>query len=88
MIERYRVSNWNALPAMRVDFFAQPGIALRNLSSLAFIGGGGAAMPEAVATMLQECFGLACVETYGRTETASFIAGRQKRLNGPYRNFI
>jgi acyl-CoA synthetase (AMP-forming)/AMP-acid ligase II len=73
LIERYRVSNWNAPPSMLVDFFAQPGIAQRDLSSLAFIGGGGAPMPEAVATMLQERFALPYVEAYGMTETASFI---------------
>lgn len=73
LIERFRVSNWNAPPAMLVDFFAQPGIDARDLSSLAFLGGGGAAMPEAVATTLQSRFGLPYVEAYGMTETAAFI---------------
>ncbi|PLP96626.1 long-chain fatty acid--CoA ligase [Cupriavidus pauculus] len=73
LIERFRVSNWNAPPAMLVDFFAQPGIDGRDLSSLAFLGGGGAAMPEAVATTLQTRFGLPYVEAYGMTETAAFI---------------
>ncbi|PMX98558.1 AMP-binding protein, partial [Pseudomonas sp. GW460-13] len=54
LIERYRVSVWGAPPAMMVDFFSQPGIDARDLSSLAYVGGGGAAMPEAVANMLQE----------------------------------
>lgn len=62
LIERFRVSNWNAPPAMLVDFFAQPGIDERDLSSLSFLGGGGAAMPEAVATTLQTRFGLPYVE--------------------------
>jgi len=73
LIERFRVSNWNAPPAMLVDFFAQPGIEGRDLSSLSFLGGGGAAMPEAVATTLQTRFGLPYVEAYGMTETAAFI---------------
>lgn len=73
LIERYQVSTWGAPPAMLVDFFAQPGIAERDLSSLAYLGGGGAAMPDAVATMLQERFGLPYVEAYGLTETAAFL---------------
>ncbi|MDF3888747.1 long-chain fatty acid--CoA ligase [Cupriavidus basilensis] len=73
LIERYQVSTWGAPPAMLVDFFAQPGIAGRDLSSLAYLGGGGAAMPDAVATMLQERFGLPYVEAYGLTETAAFL---------------
>ncbi|WP_416051861.1 long-chain fatty acid--CoA ligase [Cupriavidus basilensis] len=73
LIERYRVSNWATTPAMLVDFFSQPGILERNLSSLAFLGGGGAAMPDAVADMLQERFGLRYIEAYGMTETAAFL---------------
>ncbi|MDR3382713.1 long-chain fatty acid--CoA ligase [Cupriavidus basilensis] len=73
LIERYQVSTWGAPPAMLVDFFAQPGIGERDLSSLAYLGGGGAAMPDAVATMLQERFGLPYVEAYGLTETAAFL---------------
>ncbi|MDF3835412.1 long-chain-fatty-acid--CoA ligase, partial [Cupriavidus basilensis] len=73
LIERYQVTTWGAPPAMLVDFFAQPGIGERNLSSLAYLGGGGAAMPDAVATMLQERFGLPYVEAYGLTETAAFL---------------
>jgi acyl-CoA synthetase (AMP-forming)/AMP-acid ligase II len=73
LIERYRVTSWGAPPAMLVDFFAQPGIESRDLSSLAFIGGGGAAMPAAVVGMLKQRFDLQYVEAYGMTETASLI---------------
>ncbi|CAG9169602.1 long-chain fatty acid--CoA ligase [Cupriavidus respiraculi] len=73
LIERYRVASWGAAPAMLVDFFSQPGIEQRDLSSLAYLGGGGAAMPEAVASMLLARFGLPYVEAYGLTETAAFL---------------
>ncbi|CAG2155615.1 long-chain fatty acid--CoA ligase [Cupriavidus numazuensis] len=79
LIERYRVSVWGAPPAMLVDFFAQPGVTERDLSSLAFLGGGGAAMPDAVANMLQERFGLPYVEAYGMTETASFLLSNPRQ---------
>ncbi|QYY29310.1 long-chain fatty acid--CoA ligase [Cupriavidus pinatubonensis] len=79
LIERYRVSVWGAPPAMLVDFFAQPGVTQRDLSSLAFLGGGGAAMPDAVANMLQERFGLPYVEAYGMTETASFLLSNPRQ---------
>jgi len=83
LIERHRVSAWATPPAMLNDFFAHPEAQQRDLSSLAILNGGGAAMPEAVAEMLQERFGLSYIEGYGLTETASFLhcnpLGRGKR---------
>ena len=83
LIERHRVSAWAAPPAMLNDFFAHPEAERRDLSSLAVLNGGGAAMPEAVAEMLQARFGLSYIEGYGLTETASFLhcnpIGRGKR---------
>lgn len=73
LIERHRVSVWTAPPAMVIDFFAQPDALSRDLSSLSLLSGGGAAMPEAVATMLAEQFGLHYNEGYGLTETAAFL---------------
>ncbi|MEO6292416.1 MAG: long-chain-fatty-acid--CoA ligase [Burkholderiaceae bacterium] len=73
LIERYRVTTWTAPPAMVIDFFAQPEALQRDLSSLCLLSGGGASMPEAVATMLTERFGLFYNEAYGLSETASFL---------------
>lgn len=74
LIHRYRVSTWAAPPAMLVDFFAQD-LSAYDLSCLALLSGGGAAMPEAVSAMLKERYGLAYNEAYGMTETASFLHG-------------
>ncbi|MGH8806308.1 MAG: long-chain fatty acid--CoA ligase [Noviherbaspirillum sp.] len=71
LVERYRVSVWGAPPAMLLDFFANPELNKYDLSSLALLFGGGAAMPEAVAAMLKDKFGLTYNEGYGMTETAS-----------------
>jgi fatty-acyl-CoA synthase len=73
LIERYRITVWTAPPAMVIDLFAQPGVDARDLSSLALLSGGGAAMPEAVSRMLLEKFGLSYNEGYGLSETASFL---------------
>ncbi len=73
LVERYRVTVWTAPPAMVIDFFAQPSAQTRDLSSLALLSGGGAAMPEAVAKMLLEQFGLSYNEAYGLSETAAFL---------------
>jgi fatty-acyl-CoA synthase len=74
-IERYRVTTWAAPPAMLNDFFAHPETAQRDLRSLSMLNGGGAPMPQAVATLLRERFGISYVEGYGLTETASFLHG-------------
>jgi fatty-acyl-CoA synthase len=71
LIDRYRATMWAAPPAMLLDFFANPDIDRYDLSSLSLISGGGAAMPEAVGSMLREKFGLEYIEAYGMTETAS-----------------
>ena len=73
LVERHRVTVWTAPPAMVMDFFSQPEASTHDLSSLALLSGGGAAMPEAVATMLAERFGLQYGEAYGLTETAAFL---------------
>lgn len=73
VIERYRVSFWAAPPAMVLDCFSAPDLASYDLSSLALLCGGGAAMPEAVATMLQDDFKVIYSEAYGLSETASFL---------------
>ena len=73
LVERYRVTVWTAPPAMVIDFFAQPSAQTSDLSSLALLSGGGAAMPEAVSKMLFEQFGLSYNEAYGLSETAAFL---------------
>jgi fatty-acyl-CoA synthase len=73
LIERHRVTVWTAPPAMVIDFFAQPEALERDLSSLCLLSGGGAAMPEAVASMLAERFGLFYNEAYGLSESAAFL---------------
>ena len=73
LIEQYRVTVWTAPPAMVIDFFAHPDAQTRDLTSLSLLSGGGAAMPEAVASMLSERFGLSYNEAYGLSETAAFL---------------
>ena len=83
LIERHRVTAWSAPPAMVLDLFSHPDTQQRDLSSLVLLSGGGAAMPEAVAAMLQERYGLTFNEAYGLSETAAFLhsnpLGRGKR---------
>ena len=73
LIERHAVTAWSAPPAMVIDLFSHAEAQRRDLSSLALLSGGGAAMPEAVAAMLSQRYGLTYNEAYGLTETASFL---------------
>jgi len=68
-IERARVTNWSAITTMMVDFLSNPKLSSYDLSSLEVLGGGGAAMPEALARKLEEVIGLPFVEGYGLSET-------------------
>ena len=68
-IERARVTGFTAITTMVVDFLANPNLPKYDLSSLDYLGGGGAAMPEAVAKKLNDTLGLEFLEGYGLSET-------------------
>jgi fatty-acyl-CoA synthase len=69
LIHRHRVTRWAAAPTMVVDLLSSPAAEQYDLSSLKSLGGGGAAMPEAIAAKLQNRFNLTYVEGYGLSET-------------------
>jgi fatty-acyl-CoA synthase len=71
LISRHRVSHWTCIPTMIIDLFASPRYRQFDLSSLRWLSGGGAAMPQAVAQRLIDEFGLHFCEGYGLTETAA-----------------
>ncbi|MDM0113110.1 long-chain fatty acid--CoA ligase [Variovorax sp. J22R133] len=71
LISRYKVTSWTNIPTMVIDLLASPNFANYDLSSLTHIGGGGAAMPQAVAQRLFDLYGLQYYEGYGLTETAA-----------------
>ncbi|NLD70915.1 MAG: long-chain fatty acid--CoA ligase [Limnobacter sp.] len=71
IISRHRVTSWTNIPTMIIDLLGSPNIAQYDLSSLQQLGGGGAAMPQAVAARLEQQFGLKYMEGYGLTETAA-----------------
>ncbi len=71
LISTWRVTHWTNIPTMVIDLLASPNFDKYDLSSLVLIGGGGAAMPQAVAQRLLELYGLKYAEGYGLTETAA-----------------
>jgi fatty-acyl-CoA synthase len=79
-IQRARVTNWSAITTMLVDFLSNPKLGEYDLSSLRVLGGGGAAMPEALARRLEEVIGLPFVEGYGLSETMA-----PSHINPPHR---
>jgi fatty-acyl-CoA synthase len=79
-IERARITNWSAITTMLVDFLSNPKLGDYDLSSLRVLGGGGAAMPEALARRLEDVIGLPFVEGYGLSETMA-----PTHINPPHR---
>ena len=71
LIQRHQVTHWTCIPTMIIDLFGSPNYAAFDLSSLRYVSGGGAAMPQAVAERLQQQFGITFAEGYGLTETAA-----------------
>ena len=71
LISRWRVTNWTNIPTMVIDLLGSLNFDKFDLTSLGYIGGGGAAMPQAVAQRLLDLYGLRYCEGYGLTETAA-----------------
>ena len=71
LISRHRVTHWTCIPTMIIDLFGSPHYRSFDLTSLRYLSGGGAAMPQAVAERLQAEFGITFAEGYGLTETAA-----------------
>ncbi len=69
LMTRWRVTHWANIPTMVVDLLASPQLKQIDKRSLVYIGGGGAAMPQAVAQRVKEVWGLDYIEGYGMTET-------------------
>jgi fatty-acyl-CoA synthase len=80
LIERAKITNWSAITTMLVDFLSNPKLEHYDLSSLQVLGGGGAAMPEALAGKLEQKFGLPYIEGYGLSETMA-----PTHINPPHR---
>jgi fatty-acyl-CoA synthase len=71
LIQRHRVTGVTGITTMIVDFLANPDLSKYDLSSIVRLGGGGAAMPEALAAKIEKTLGLHFVEGYGLTETSA-----------------
>jgi len=71
LISRHKITHWTCIPTMIIDLFGSPHYKSFDLTSLRYLSGGGAAMPQAVAERLQTEFGLTFAEGYGLTETAA-----------------
>lgn len=90
LIATHRVTRWTNIPTMVIDLLASPEVDSFDLSSMVSIGGGGAAMPQAIAERLWNRFGLRYMEGYGLTETAApshsnpYDAPKQQCLGVPY----
>ncbi len=69
LIRRHRVTSMSTVPTMIVDLLSSPDVASYDLSSIRWLGGGGAAMPEAIAQKLQDLCGITFIEGYGLSET-------------------
>lgn len=68
-ITRYRITSWTSIPTMMIDFLSNPKLENYDISSLKRVGGGGAAMPAAIAQKLLDLTGLRYMEGYGLSET-------------------
>ncbi len=69
MIERHRVTVWQCISTMMIDFLSDPDLTSAPIASLQCVRGGGAAMPAAIVEKLKRLTGLDYIEGYGMSET-------------------
>ncbi len=70
LVAKYRAEVFSGVPTVIAAALAIPS-GDADLSCLRFAGGGGSAIPVAVAKALQEKLGVPVIEVYGMTETSS-----------------
>lgn len=85
-ISDHKVTHWPNIPTMVIDLLGGDDLDQYDLSSLRYIGGGGAQMPDAVADRLSAVFGVQYVEGYGLTETAA--PTHKNTLSAPRRHCL
>ena len=69
LIERYCIGYWSAISTMMIDFMSVPDLDRFDLSSIEIVGGGGAAMPRALAQRMAARLAVPYMEGYGLSET-------------------
>jgi acyl-CoA synthetase (AMP-forming)/AMP-acid ligase II len=75
IIEDERITQFNGVPSMSWDMVNSPNIRKHDLSSLTFLGGGGAARPPQHVKVLEEILGRHISQAgYGLTETTALGA--------------
>jgi fatty-acyl-CoA synthase len=73
LIARHKVSHWNTMPTVMIDFLASEQLASYDLRSLRRLGGGGAGMPQAVGERIKALLGVDFLEGYGLSEGMPFM---------------
>ncbi len=73
LIQRHKIIQWRAISTMIIDFVSNNRIHNYDLSSLEFIGSGGAQLPSPVAKKLKTLTGLDAIDGYGLTETMAAL---------------
>jgi fatty-acyl-CoA synthase len=71
LVTRHSVTHWTCIPTMIIDLMGSPKLDQYDFSSLVYLGGGGSAMPQAVAERFFEQFKVRFVEGYGLTESSA-----------------
>ncbi|MFC4275595.1 long-chain-fatty-acid--CoA ligase [Achromobacter aloeverae] len=68
LIARHKVTHWNTMPTVMIDFLASDRLSSYDLRSLRRVGGGGAGMPQAVGERIKALLGVDFLEGYGLSE--------------------
>ncbi len=69
-IEEGRATHFPGVPTMWIALAAHPGIETRDLSSLRYVGSGGASLPTETAQRFEQLTGLRLGGGWGMTETS------------------
>lgn len=73
LIARHKITHWNTMPTVMIDFLASDRLSSYDLRSLRRLGGGGAGMPQAIGERIKALLGVDFLEGYGLSEGMPFM---------------
>jgi fatty-acyl-CoA synthase len=73
LTDRHAVTHWTMMPTMVIDLLSHPKLGQYSLKSVRRIGGGGAAMPDAISEALEARWGVRYLEGYGLSESGHVL---------------
>lgn len=80
-VDKYKLTMWTSIATMNIAIINHPNIDKYDISSIKFLGSGGATVPPAVVEKYKKLANIDLIEGYGMSETAALIISNPLNRN-------